>query len=40
MDSGTETRSHGGNSGQCPPNFVVPRKICFKSIIKTKRLAP
>ena len=24
----------------CPPNFCVPRKVCFKNIIKTKIVAP
>jgi len=42
-----QARSHGGHSGAvppkfllCPPNFLVPRKICFKYIIKTKIVPP
>ena len=42
-----QARGHGGHLGAvlpkyflCPPNFVVPRKICFKHIIKTKILHP
>jgi len=30
----------GGIRGQCPPNFVAPRKICFKHIVKPKILPP
>jgi len=32
-----QARSHGG---VFPPNFVVPRKICFKHIVKPKILPP
>jgi len=33
--SSHHARSHGGH---CPPNCVVPRKICFKHLIMTKIL--
>jgi len=43
-----QARSHwGGIQGQChpkyllcPPNFLVPRKICFKNLINTKIVPP
>ena len=46
--SSNQTRSHGGAFGGssppnyfcAPPNFLVPRKICFKNMIKTKIVPP
>jgi len=33
----SQARSHGeAFQGSVPPNFLVPRKNCFKNIIKTK----
>jgi len=34
-----QARNHGEHSRAVPPNFIVPRKICFKHIIKTKILS-
>ena len=42
-----QARSHGGIWGQCPskfrlcpPDFVAPRKICFKHIVKARIFPP
>jgi len=44
VDSTVQARSHGGSETfqifLCPPNFVVPRKNCFKQIMKAKDLPP
>jgi len=50
VGSSVQARSHGGAFGAvlpqiyfvflCLPNFVAPRKICFKLIVKAKILPP
>jgi len=35
-----QARSQGGHSRAVLPNYIVPRKIYFKHIVKTKILSP
>jgi len=35
-----QARGQGEHSGAVLPNHIVPRKICFKHIVKTKVLSP
>jgi len=35
-----QARSQGEHSGAVLPNYIVPRKFCFKHIVKSKILSP